>query len=1419
LRVNRIIAYADDSARRSPLKSNLILGFFALALGIRAQTPTVSAVANGASYSPLISPGAFAAIFGANFGDTKGIASVSVGGLNAPVYFVSSHQMNVQLPFDLRPGPTVLTVTVQGAVSAPVPVNVSAYAPALLTADASGTGMGVFTREEDPSTPVSAAAPGQTIVAYAIGLGPPDAASPTVTVGGVPAAASFAGLAPGQTAVYRVAFVVPPVGPGNRDVVISIGGVNSSAVTLPIGPMTATHVQRLNPLPGNSRGLVMTGIRRAPVTSPVTSPIASKTNANPAVSSGITYTCNSNIGSTICNTLNTTIAGLYSSAFTNAGASIYIEFGDTGLGESLTSTNTLSYSSFRNALIANETDANDVTAVTDSVPAANPYGNDTVSLPNATLRALGFSATFGLTPAQKSCMLGSTGCYDGMITISSAENDSGNLYFRTGPPITGNQYDFYTIVQHETDEVLATASCLLECSNGIAPPDLFRYHSNGTRSFAAGENNSCSSSDSGNACFSIDGVNMLQQYNNLDNGDDFGDWVSNCDTPLVQDAVGCPGVADVDISPTAEILVLDVVGFTLTNAAGVPDLTITKTHAGNFTQGQMGASYTITASNSGTAPTTGTVTVADTLPTGLTGVSITGTGWGCTQPAGPCTRSDPLTAGGSYSAITLTVNVAGNAAASVTNIATVAGGGESNTGNDTASDVTTILPLPVPDMTIAKTHTGNFTQGQTGATYTITASNSGTGPTTATVTVIDTLPAALTAVSIGGTGWGCAQPAGPCTRSDALPAGGSYAAITLTVNVAANAPASVINIATVSGGGESNTGNDTATNPATILAAPDLTIAKTHTGNFTQGQTGATYTITVSNSGTLATIGTITVIDTLPAGLTAASIGGTGWGCTQPLGPCTRRDVMAAGGSYTAITLTVNVAANAPASVINIATVSGGGEVNIGNDTATDATTILGAPPALTITKTHAPGYFTQGQLGATYLITVANNGPAPTSGAVTVTDTPSLGLTLVSLSGTGPGSGWSCPGNSCTRSDSLAAGASYPTLTATVNVAPNASSTVNSASVSGGGSASANAADPTIVVAIPAVLSIAKSHSGSFAQGQLNAVYNVAVSNQAGAGPTTGLLTVTEMLPPGLTLVSMAGTGWNCGGVTCFRSDALNGGSAYPPLTVTVNVAVTASSPQVNQVTVAGGGASNFSTASDSTVISGGVNGTLSAIAAGGSTFTYVIGEASPSLPLVITSNPSGVVFSLSPGPNLDSSVLNGTTANTPSITVNTANVTAPGLESAAVTVSVLNSSLNCASPALVAGQSVCTAVVPFTLDVQPSFFYGETSLGGGFFNLAFFGTYSFASYNPLTLYHTTLGFEGIFTTTDASRGIYLYDDASGHIWYTNPPLFPYIYDFSANAWLFYFGGNAAKGGRSFYNFGGASAAAGYIVPGFIFL
>ncbi len=83
------------------------------------------------------------------------------------------------------------------------------------------------------------------------------------------------------------------------------------------------------------------------------------------------------------------------------------------------------------------------------------------------------------------------------------------------------------------------------------------------------------------------------------------------------------------------------------------------------------------------------ITVADVLPAGLTATAIGGDGWTANLGSLTCTRTDALDAGAAYPLITVTVTVASNAPATVTNTATVAGG-ESNPAHDTANDVTTI---------------------------------------------------------------------------------------------------------------------------------------------------------------------------------------------------------------------------------------------------------------------------------------------------------------------------------------------------------------------------------------------------------------------------------------------------------------------------------------------------------------------------------------------------------------------------------------------------------------------------------------------------------------------------------------------------------------------------------------------------------
>jgi len=379
--------------------------------------------------------------------------------------------------------------------------------------------------------------------------------------------------------------------------------------------------------------------------------------------------------------------------------------------------------------------------------------------------------------------------------------------------------------------------------------------------------------------------------------------------------------------------------------------TITKAFSSATVSKNQSVTMTFTITNPNPATDLTNVAFNDDLPSGLIIANPDSLNQdGCvTGTITPSTHNINLTGatvianGGTCSFFVDVLAVAGGTQVNTTGTVSSAEGG---TGGTATASVDVLLA----DLTIAKTHSGNFQRGQVGAVYTITVSNNGGADSDAPVTVTDTLPAGLTATSISGTGWTCSTPPTlSCTRPDVVAAGASFDPITLTVNVAATAPSSVTNTATVSGGGESNTSNDTATDPTTIVPESDLTITKTHTGSFQPAQVGATYSITVRNVGPGSTTGTVQVVDSPPSSLTATAITGTGWTCDLPTLTCTRSDVLPPGGSYPAITLTVNVAAGTSGTIANIATVSGGGEINTANDTATDQTHV-GAPVQITAT-------------------------------------------------------------------------------------------------------------------------------------------------------------------------------------------------------------------------------------------------------------------------------------------------------------------------------------------------------------------------------------------------------------------------------------------------------------------------------------
>ena len=185
---------------------------------------------------------------------------------------------------------------------------------------------------------------------------------------------------------------------------------------------------------------------------------------------------------------------------------------------------------------------------------------------------------------------------------------------------------------------------------------------------------------------------------------------------------------------------------------------------------------------------------------------------------------------------------------SVTNNATVSGGGELNTTNDSASDPTTVTP--VADLTITKTaqrqlragtdrrelldhrhQCGRWTNERSSHRHRHAASRSDRNRDQRHWLDLHARHFELHSQR-------CARGERQLSRRSRSQSMWPRMR-----------PRQMTNTAAVSGGGELNTANDSASDPTTIGNGPDLIVTKTHSGNFTQGQTGAQYTITVKNTG------------------------------------------------------------------------------------------------------------------------------------------------------------------------------------------------------------------------------------------------------------------------------------------------------------------------------------------------------------------------------------------------------------------------------------------------------------------------------------------------------------------------------------------------------------------------------------------
>ncbi|WP_256460978.1 DUF11 domain-containing protein [Comamonas sp. B21-038] len=428
---------------------------------------------------------------------------------------------------------------------------------------------------------------------------------------------------------------------------------------------------------------------------------------------------------------------------------------------------------------------------------------------------------------------------------------------------------------------------------------------------------------------------------------------------------------------------------TLPGASCAVDLRLTKSNGVNIVNAGGQTTYTLTASNVGASPTTGTVTIVDKLPQGVTipagSLPLTGANaanWSCSGAAGSrlitCTSATAIpAAGSSVFGVTVNIGLLSATGPTATNKAKIGGGGDplnSTAPTEAAVDACTGNQSPAgcaldvdavnsPLLSLTNTDNTDVVLAGGTTTYTLTVNNVGNAPTAGTVTVVNALPTGMAytgAASFTSGVFSCSYTSSSnsvsCTTSSVIAAGAS-AAISLPVSIASTAPSALVNLASVGGGSDSSKPNAPtvastqscspaiASEIATGCAADtdavkrvqlSLTKDDGRFGIYVGGTT--TYAFRVSNTGDTASVGTINFRDVLPgpmnwpATLTKTGANAADWTCTRLSATevsCTSAAPIAAGG-VSQFSLLANAGAmTSGTQYMNKARVGGGGDATL----------------------------------------------------------------------------------------------------------------------------------------------------------------------------------------------------------------------------------------------------------------------------------------------------------------------------------------------------------------------------------------------------------------------------------------------------------------------------------------------------------
>jgi uncharacterized protein (TIGR03437 family) len=218
--------------------------------------PSITSIVNAASFKPAYAPGSIAAVFGSHLAPLAMSASnvplptslagvsATVNGIPAPLYYLSSGQLNIQIPYE-TPANTTATLSINNnGLVASQSFTVSRAAPA------------IFTSLSGALVPNGSAGRGQIATLYITGAGivtpviatgaapssatattdlPKPASTATVTVGGLQAPIQFIGITPGLVGVMQINYQVPAgAAIGTQPVAVAIDGISSPPASLTV---------------------------------------------------------------------------------------------------------------------------------------------------------------------------------------------------------------------------------------------------------------------------------------------------------------------------------------------------------------------------------------------------------------------------------------------------------------------------------------------------------------------------------------------------------------------------------------------------------------------------------------------------------------------------------------------------------------------------------------------------------------------------------------------------------------------------------------------------------------------------------------------------------------------------------------------------------------------------------------------------------------------------------------------------------------------------------------------------------------------------------------------------------------------------------------------------------------------------------